>query len=662
MMRKFNKKKSGRRGAILVTVVFVLAFATIFIAAAMTLTQATRKRVYSEAYSDQARLTVTSVAEAWYRAVNMCEFDDDSILALCDGSGTTIHVVAPTSGDRIPGMEIDGSTDPNNCTTVFFHRDHTGTGTTADKYTYYADFTTNIGGHTENVRSVLTYTLPATVDGTKPFNAQIDLNTEMGQTNMTDIGKGVNDLDNIFLARHGGKNNNQGLSVYSTMVYCDGAVSFKDDEFYSSDMVFLTGAYFKEKTDSTQPKHMSVTNFFFFGKNDEAISDGNSTHWKGSSGQTFYLCKRSNSGNWSGDANVVYVNANGTKVGDPEGTSSLPADIQAKIIKYASYNTSYSVGGTEAYPTTDQFLKSAKKLGISKTHPSTATKMSLGDFLTTQCYQVKKDFADEGTYYFDSDGSENTKEQHTKLSGMTEDFGDKEGYVIVLDGSKEYKFYFKAGTSFGLRHVVFIVNKPNKSKPVVFVLEEGAKVYWPANGSNDTTSNVRVGGNGIISTTGSSRQFETAEAAYKFVKKQYDNNKSENAPKNFDYENYTDSRGWSSVYNGTNESTAYVIGMGNNTFSIDKCMVIEAFIGLFNKDYGGDNKSTFKTRNSKDNLIYGRIMTDGYEDTTDGGGITMPASPSSSNIDSVDPGFKKCVTNFTLVKMVYYYNLTSNKT
>ena len=37
-MRKLNKKKGSRQGAILVTVVFILAFAIIFIAAAMMLT------------------------------------------------------------------------------------------------------------------------------------------------------------------------------------------------------------------------------------------------------------------------------------------------------------------------------------------------------------------------------------------------------------------------------------------------------------------------------------------------------------------------------------------------------------------------------------------------------------------------------------------------
>lgn len=90
-MRKFNKKKGSRQGAILVTVVFILAFAIIFIAAAMVLTQNTRKRIYTEAESNQARLTVTSVAEAFYRAVEKCEFQDADIISLCTAT-TPIRV------------------------------------------------------------------------------------------------------------------------------------------------------------------------------------------------------------------------------------------------------------------------------------------------------------------------------------------------------------------------------------------------------------------------------------------------------------------------------------------------------------------------------------------------------------------------------------------
>ena len=661
MMRKFNKKKSSRRGAILVTVVFVLAFATIFIAAAMTLTQATRKRVYQEAYSDQARLTVTSVAEAWYRAVNMCEFEDASIIKLCEGSGTTIHVVAPTAADRIPGMEVDGSTDPNNCTTVFFHRDHVGTGTTDDKYTYYADFTTNIGGHKENVRSVLTYTLPANPTGGKPFNAQFDFNSPINQTNMTEIGKGSDSLDNIFLARQGGKNKNSGNVIYSTMVYCDGAVAFKAEEFYSEDMVFLTGAYFKQLDDSTQPNVMKVKNFFFFGSSGEAISDGNSSNWKADSSMTFYLCNRTNTGNWSGSANVINVRADGGKTSDPEGTSTLPESIQKKIVKYASYNVSYAPGGKEPFPTTDTFLKSAKKLGISKTHPSDATEVTLGKYLTENAYQSKKGFAKEGTFFFKSDGSENDQDKHTKLTGMTEDFKTYEPYVIVLDGTKDYKFYFAKGT-FGLRNVVFIINKPSTSHPAVFVLEDGAKIYWPYdkyNTYNDcyTSSNSVVASNGIIATQ--SRNFDTAKAAYEFVIKEFGRSAA-GAKTNFDKDNYSSSMGWSKYYDAKNEACAMVVGMGNNVFAIDKNFVLESFVGLFNKDYGKGNSSVFRSRNGQSNLLYGRLMTDGYDDW-DGGGLVMPASPGSSNVDGVDPGFKKLKTNFSLVKMVYYYNLTSNK-
>ncbi len=117
-MRKLNKKKGSRQGAILVTVVFILAFAIIFIAAAMMLTQATRRRVYEEAESNQARLTVTSVAEAFYRSIQKCEFDDSRIINLCKGP-STIHVEASSTAQKVPGLEDEGTTSTDSYTTVY---------------------------------------------------------------------------------------------------------------------------------------------------------------------------------------------------------------------------------------------------------------------------------------------------------------------------------------------------------------------------------------------------------------------------------------------------------------------------------------------------------------------------------------------------------------
>ena len=48
MIKRLNKSKKNKQGAILVIVVLILALAMIFIASAMMLTQATRRRVFTD--------------------------------------------------------------------------------------------------------------------------------------------------------------------------------------------------------------------------------------------------------------------------------------------------------------------------------------------------------------------------------------------------------------------------------------------------------------------------------------------------------------------------------------------------------------------------------------------------------------------------------------
>ena len=283
MMRKFNKKKAAKRGAILVTVVFVLAFATIFIAAAMMLTQATRKRVYTEAENNQARLTVTSVAESWLHALQKCEISDSAILALCKagagGTGTPVRVKASATSNTIPGLETENTSSTTSFTEVTFTRSPNKTGASKDEeYTYIADFSTHIDGQVENVRAYLTYTPPTSTGGGKPFSTQIDLNAEFGQNNLEIVGDGKaqGDLDNIFLIRKGGKNVDSSFSSHSTLVYCDGDVAFKAEDIYSPDIVFLSGARLAKKTDSTMynSKNGGGVNLFFFGDSNESIAVG----------------------------------------------------------------------------------------------------------------------------------------------------------------------------------------------------------------------------------------------------------------------------------------------------------------------------------------------------------------------------------------------------
>ena len=649
MMKKFNKKKGSRQGAILVTVVFILAFAIIFIAAAMMLTQSRRKRVYKEAESNQARLTVTSVSEAFYRAIQKCEWGDDKILGLV---GSTIRVQASATSDTIPGLETVGHTSTDSYTTCHFYSVHKGAGygTDDDDYDYYADFSTHIGDQVENVRAKMTYTKPLPNNQNKPFSAQVDLNGKFANSNLQVVGEGkTDDPDNIFLVRHGGKNTDAGFSSYATLIYCDGAVSFKDDIHHSKDIVFLSGAYLANLSDSTNiSSSSSVENLIFFGDANQPIAQGTKGNFS-ASGLTFWLCNRADVPSWTeGAAHVYKLYTDGTS---PDVTTSDA--FRQRVQKYASYNASYKAGGTQNFPTTDDFIETVKdKYNITKNPPSGG--QSFGDWIKSKCFQATNSALPGGTYVFNSDDMD-TNEKH-KLADGTE-LGAKEPYVVVLEGTSDYRFWFKSG-SYGLFNVVFIIKNPKPSHPALFLLADGAKIYWPGkynaylydNAGNhtpgyDTSSDGKVCGNGILAVEG--RNFDTAEDAFNFVK-----NCSATTVKNFD----NNSGKYSTHYNAVNESCAMVLGMGKNVFKTDKNIILECFIGMFNESYDPDNpKSHVSFRNGDSGVFYGRIMTDGLNFNGDSGAITMPAAPGASSMPNNDPGIKKAVTGFSLVSMQYYY-------
>jgi len=137
IMRKlFAEKKTGRKkhGVILITVVFIMAVALIFIVSALMLTTATRSRVYESAFNNQARLTVTSVAEAFYQALQAQEITDAAFESL---KNKTINI----NGD-MPGMQGDA----DSYTTAHFEECGGGIKVT---------FTTRIGDSIECIDMIL---------------------------------------------------------------------------------------------------------------------------------------------------------------------------------------------------------------------------------------------------------------------------------------------------------------------------------------------------------------------------------------------------------------------------------------------------------------------------------------------------------------------------
>lgn len=658
-MRKFNKKKVRRRGAILVTVVFVLAFATIFIAAAMTLTQATRKRIYNEAESDQARLTVTSVAEAFYHAVNMCEFDDETLVAMCDAD-TTVNVYASASADTVPGLQNEGDTDtaPVSYTSVRFYRKENVVGATKDEeFTYYADFSTHIYNNVQSVRATLTYTPQPKNKGSAPFDTQIDLNTKFGQNNLSEVGKGGDDDNNAFLVRKGGLNVDSTFSTNAVMVYCDGQVGFKDENFLCEDLVFLTGAVLHNYGTGVQTNFKgNVKNLFFFGDNNEQIADSKKGNWS-KTGLNFYLCNRSNSSenskDWTSGNNVYTITAAGevTSTDKPTMTEAEKTAFKKKVQRYAAYNEKYKAGGSQAFPTTDSFLESAKNLKIDKTHSG-----SKNDSTLTKREKTLKELCDEyswqksgavvpgGQYFISKDGGLDDKENN-RFSSTSKIC---EPYIFVLDHTQTYRFYFGANQEFNLNYVTFIVDQPTPGNPVLFILEDGAKINWPGAGS-PTKSNGYVGSNGIFAVQ---TRNKTPEQAYNYIL-----NLVGNASQ--DTKAFASSEG---KYDGKNEPCAMILGMGHNQLLIDKAVVIEAFIGMFNEKYETDKQSLVGFRNGDNAVFYGRLMTDGLGfvgvgGAVDSGNIFNPASPGTSTLIGSDPTLKKLITGFKLTSMIYYYDL-----
>lgn len=137
-----GKTKKSKQGVVLVTILFILAIALIFIASALMLTTATRTRLYTRAEDNQARLTVTSAAESFYQALYMQEITDAQLLGL---GGSSIRLV----NEAVPGMS---ASDDTNCTFAYFTKN-------ADN-TMVIDFKTRIGDQVECIKMVLDYNEP----------------------------------------------------------------------------------------------------------------------------------------------------------------------------------------------------------------------------------------------------------------------------------------------------------------------------------------------------------------------------------------------------------------------------------------------------------------------------------------------------------------------
>lgn len=249
MIKRLNKSKKSKQGAILVIVVLILALAMIFIASAMMLTQATRRRLYSSTLSNQARLTVTAASEVFLEALEMQEITDtqiDKILAEHPARSATnadkMKMIVP----GVPGM---GSED-DNCTYLDIYKD-----SAAGSNIIYCDLTTIIGDSTENVRVVLEAHEDEPTYGGR-FKNQIDIATVVNQYNLRfthGVGMapdGVDTTGNSIVIRGDMTETASEAVYYCDIIYAKGTTAkLGGGNNFHGKMIFLEGAYFNVDAD-----------------------------------------------------------------------------------------------------------------------------------------------------------------------------------------------------------------------------------------------------------------------------------------------------------------------------------------------------------------------------------------------------------------------------
>ena len=285
MIKRLVKSKKSKKGAILVIVVLILALAMIFIASAMMLTQATRRRLYSTSINSQARLTVTAASEVFLEALKTQEITDvqiDNIIGKHANHETVDTKKARMVVDGIPGM---GDTE-DNCTYIDIYKDKNY----ATNKKIVIDFTTVIGTTKENIRVVL-QDREISPSYTGRFSNQIELGKNVSKEelrftqgvgmvapsyidqlnkenkNITNLEDKLYVDDNTVLIRGNATEQASDAIFYSDVVYYNGSPYLGGGNTYNGRIVILDGSYFTEYSSGTKYNG----DFYFIGKDKREV-------------------------------------------------------------------------------------------------------------------------------------------------------------------------------------------------------------------------------------------------------------------------------------------------------------------------------------------------------------------------------------------------------
>ena len=628
----------------------------IFISAALLLTNSTRNRLYEQTRSGQARLTVTSVSEAFYRALEMQQVSDYNLNKWANDESE--FTFASLEGYDIPGL----GTDTKNTTTVKFSK-----GKGADAGKIFARFKTTIGDESECVDIVFSLK-PKEDDEYKYFSNQLDVAGTNNDVNLAMMNMGLtagtND-DNTIVIRGRGKKYNidRGSNNYNSTIIFVGQTSSTsidvtfNDGTYGKDIVFV-GDYATMNWD----KQTTIEgNIYFINKK----SENNTAVFSNAS-------SISTSGNWGTDPTWVFVNRkltgtnnvrdyfnskkflllSGTKDSLKWASSNVSSPIVDKYNKIPTDSwATNAIKDAKAYMKGDyigtDFPKSDKAFQDLKISPNPlsgkaydeqienngdALKLvfngSIGDFLASYAYSASNTTVlPSGNYYIHDGGT-----GWTTPNGGKKSSADGCKYVF-MSGSNSYRIYL--GSSYDLSNVCFVLLN-GKKNCCNFILESGVNIKYGNGDGNGFSDGFSMG---FVSV--SSKAYSSASSMYEAIK---------NKTVKPNEDTYKDA--------GTKGTIPYIniYGVGNNKITVGNTshggVVIEAFVGLFDASYPG--KSKIEVYNQPE-YLFGRFMVSDWYIHTDSNNNKLYYCPDPNKVKD-DDNLGEANSEFQLIDIIYYGN------
>lgn len=632
MVKRFSKKQGSKQGVILLTVVLILAMAVIFISACMVMTQATRNRLYWKAEQSQARLTVTSAAEAFYQALEVGDFQEGQLKKLAVAGASGILMTAKdASGNYLPGM----STDLENCTKLSLKAKD------ANCSEIYAYLVTTIDGETEKVKITFKVKKKSKVYGL--FGNPVDYNGNVTNLNYHDFGYNLNGGgqpdDNFMVVRDGAYMQDSTSKIWSGFVFTSGTVgkfqvSMQGTE---SDFVFLGDS--KLGLEATLD---SSTNSWFFvnpSGNTDALATDIMVNTMKASGQVVFANRNINKNLTNFDSPVYQIsldsNYNVTASELKGGTAvSDPSSMNDKTSKYASKDFTDSIG---EFPSTEiAFAKiSYGDSTLPKEAPSEATGMTLAEFENK--YATK----DPSTPKIVGDDNGDLVPDTVCIriyggGGIGGNDAADPSCVFLLDGSTNYFIYFQgSGNQYNLCRCTFAVVNPTSSCNQIFVLENGVDLKISDEWSSST-------GYGFLSVSRDTNSASAASYADYLLNNNLVDEMTKSSPAGGSFSTY---------YDSVKKPTIYMFGAGDNEVYMQPGAVFEGYLGLFNPA-DSTTKSGVQCYNTSQ-YIYGRMMFDWFN-TADGGDVNMPYCPGPDTGGS-KPDVELYKFGYDVVSVDYYY-------